>query len=258
MSEKTKIIIEEEPDLENPVFIEGLTGVGHVGRTAAGYLKDHIDAKKFGELTSQHFPHWTIVDEDKELSMLKSELYYWKSDEEEKRDLIILIGNAQSLDPMGHYEIAEKIINLMKEYGVKKMITLGGYGTGDMVEEPSVFGVVNDKELKEKYEEYDIDFDHSIGQVIGASGLLPALGRKEDIEGLCLLGETPGFMISDPKATEEVLKILDSLLNIEIDYSNLKEKVKEAEKVLKKIQKMQKQAQKGKSEKSSEELGYIG
>lgn len=257
MKENTKIVLEEEPDLENPVFIEGLTGVGHVGRTAAGYLVDHINAKKFGEITSRHFPHWTIVNEDKELDLLKNEIYYWKSEEGE-RDIVILIGNAQSLDPQGHYEIAEKVIDLMKDLGVKNMITLGGYGTGEMVEDPSVFGVVNDKEIKEEYKEFGIEFEHSIGQVIGASGLLPALGKEEAIKGLCLLGETPGFMLSDPKATEEVLKVLDSILKINIDYSNLEEKIKEAEKVLKKIQKLKKNAQEGEPSKSSEELGYIG
>ena len=258
MKENTKIITEEKPDLEDPIFIEGLTGVGHVGRTAAGYLVDHINATKFGEITSWHFPHWTIVNEDKELDMLKNELYYWKSEEEGQRDLIILIGNAQSLDPEGHYEIAEKVIDLIKDLGVEQMITLGGYGTGEMVEDPSVFGVVNDKELKEEYEDFGVEFDHSIGQVIGASGLLPALGKDEGIEGLCLLGETPGFMLSDPKATEEVLKVLDSIIKIDIDYSNLEDKIKEAEKVLKRIQKLKKNAQEGEPSKSSEELGYIG
>lgn len=255
----TKIILDEEPELEDPLFIEGLTGIGHIGRTAVHYLIDQMDATEFGEILSHHFPHWTIVDDDKQLDILKNELHYIKRDD--GRDLVLLMGDAQSLDPQGHYTIAYAIIELLERLGVEELVTIGGYGTGETLEEaPGVYGVVTEKGLKEDYEEYDISFDHDVGQIIGASGLLLGIGERYDMEGICLLGETPGFLLSDPKATEAVLKVLEDMLDLDIDYSNLDKKVKEAEKVIKKIRELQQQVQdqQGKQDKGGDDLGYIG
>ena len=59
----TKITELEKPKLKDPVFIEGLPGVGNVGRIAAGYLVEELKAKKFAELdrkstrlNSSHIP----------------------------------------------------------------------------------------------------------------------------------------------------------------------------------------------------------
>ncbi len=35
----------EKPKLDNPIFIEGLPGVGNIGRVAAGYLVEDLKAK---------------------------------------------------------------------------------------------------------------------------------------------------------------------------------------------------------------------
>ncbi|MCJ7450579.1 MAG: PAC2 family protein, partial [Candidatus Nanohaloarchaeota archaeon QJJ-9] len=108
---------------------------------------------------------------------------------------------------------------------------------------------------------YNISFDHSVGQIIGASGLLLGMGERRGMKGISLLGETPGFLLSDPKSTEKVLKVIEKMLDLELEYDNLEEKVEEAEDVIKKVKKLQKQAKKSKDkphEKGGEELGYIG
>ena len=45
----TEIRVLEKPKLNAPVFIEGLPGIGYVGRNAAGYLIEELKAKKFAE-----------------------------------------------------------------------------------------------------------------------------------------------------------------------------------------------------------------
>ncbi|MDY6777739.1 MAG: proteasome assembly chaperone family protein [Candidatus Nanohaloarchaea archaeon] len=254
----TMVLLDEEPELENPVFIEGLTGIGHIGRTAVDYLIDHLDATRFGEIISHHFPHWTIVEEDKTLDILKNELYYLERDD--GRDIVFLLGDAQSLDPQGHYEVTHAILNTLEDLGVEDLITIGGYGTGETVDDPDVFGVVTGDDLIEEYEDYEISFDHEVGQIIGASGLLLGIGERYGMQGICLLGETPGFLLSDPKATEEVLKVIEDVLDLDLDYSNLDEKIEEAEDVIKKIRKLQEQVknQQQNQEKGGKDLGYIG
>lgn len=256
--EKTEVLLDEKPELDNPIFIEGLTGIGHVGRTTVKYLIDSMETTKFGKVLSPHFPHWSIINDDKEINLLKNKLYYYKAQNEEEKDIIFLTGNAQAVNPEGHYNLAHAIMDLIRDLEVSKIITVGGFGTGDVVDNPDVLGVVTDKSLKDDYEEYDITFDHSVGQIVGASGLILGVGKHFEIDGICLLGETPGFLLSDPKATEEVLKVLTDILNLDIDYSNLEEKIEEEKEVLKKVEKLKKKAKQGDESGGQEDLGYIG
>lgn len=251
----TKLHLEQEPEAEEPIIIEGLAGIGHIGRNVVSFLADHLGAKKLGEINSDHFPPYTIVNDDKTVEMIKNNIYEIKRDDD--RDLILIEGKAQSSTPEGHHEIARKINEFVQETNAKKVYTIGGYGTGDVVEDPDVFGTVSHGDLKKKYEEYEINFDHDVGQIVGVSGLLLALASKNDIEGLCLLGETPGFLLSDPKSTEKVLERLENILDLDLDYSDLDEKVNESQDVLKKLQNL-KNKKGSEKEQQQSDLGYIG
>lgn len=43
------------PKLTNPLLIEGLPGIGNVGKLAVEHLIDTINAKKFAEIYSKDF-----------------------------------------------------------------------------------------------------------------------------------------------------------------------------------------------------------
>jgi len=197
--ETTRIEIEEHPEYDSPVVIEGLAGIGHIGKTCVAYLADHLGADKIGELHSHHFPPYTIVHDDKTVELLKNNVYYHSRDD--GRDLVLIEGNAQASTPEGHFEVAEKILDYVDETGASELITIGGYGTGDVVEEPDVFGATTSTDIKEKYSDSNVSFDHEVGQIVGASGLILGIGKQRGYGGICLLGETPGFLLSDPKAT---------------------------------------------------------
>ncbi|TAL48477.1 proteasome assembly chaperone family protein [archaeon] len=237
----SKIVELEKPKLKNPVFVEGLPGIGNVGRIAAGYLVEQLKAKKFAELLSSHFMPFVLLHPSSSVHVLKNEFFYYKGKGKE-RDMIILIGDSQSIDPEGHYEIVEEVLKLIKGYGVKEMFTLAGFGIGEEVKKPKVIGAVNDSALVKKYGKSGIDFEagNRIGTIVGASGLLLGLGRYYGLDGVCLLGETVGFpIIPDPKSAEEVLKVLSKILGLKIDVSELEKKVKEMQEFIKKVQEAQ-------------------
>lgn len=262
----TKIFELEKPGkLKNPIFIEGLPGIGHVGRIAAGYLVEELKTKKFAELLSSHFMHYVLLHQSSAVHVLKNEFYYWKAKSDKQRDLIILIGDCQSIDPEGHYEVSHEILNYVKGFGVKDMITLGGWGVGEPTGKSKVIGAVSDSELMKKYKGSGIDFDagSKIGTIVGASGLLLGLGKYYDIKGICLLGETAGYpILPDPKAAEEVLKVLTNILKIKIDTTKLEKKVNEMEDFIKKVEDVQRKAlsqlMTPRADKPKEELSYIG
>ncbi len=238
----TKIIELEKPKLKNPLFIEGLPGIGHVGRIAAGFLVEELKAKKMAELISSHFMHYVLLHQSSSVHMLKNELYYWKAKGANQRDLIILIGDSQSIDSEGHYEIANEVLSFVKKMGTKEMITLAGFGIGESKEKPRVIGAVSDMDVIKRYKKFDIDFDagSKIGTIVGASGLFLGLGKYYDIDGVCLLGETAGYpILPDPKAAEAILKVLSSILNVKLDFGKLEKRVKEMEEFIKKFEDMQ-------------------
>ncbi len=264
----TEIFELDKPNLKNPIFIEGLPGIGHVGRISASYLVEELKAKKFAELVSSHFMHYVLLKQSSAVHLLKNEFYYYKAKGSSQRDLIILVGDSQSVDPEGHYEIAYKILEFVKKYGVKEMITLGGLGIGEAKEKPKVVGAVSHEGMDKKYKSYGIDFNTAskVGTIIGASGLLLGLGKLYDMKGLCLLGETTGYpILPDPKAAEEVLRVLSKILNLKIETAKLDKKIKEMEEFIRKMEDMQRkvvgqmmQQQMPQKKDGNEELSYIG
>ncbi len=262
-------LVGKMPKLNNPIFIEGLPGVGNVGRIAAGYLIEQLKAVKYAELLSSHFYPFVLLHQSSAVHVLKNEFYYWKAKNKGQRDLIILIGDSQSIDPMGHYEIVNAVLDFIAKQGVKEIITIGGLSVGRLDKEPKVIGAVSDPEIVKQYSKYGIDFDagSKIGTIVGAAGLFIGLGRYRGMKGLCLLGETASLPeIPDPKSAEAVLNLLVKILNIKIDMSKLQEKIREMENFMKKITKYQDRALKEllaqemeRMEKPKEdELRYIG
>lgn len=265
----TEIIVENKPDLEDPVLIEGLPGIGNVGRIAAEYLIEQLDAEKFAELYSPHFMPIVLLHEN-EVNLLKCELYHWKN--ENGNDLVFLIGDTQAGEKggEGHFEIAETVIDFAEELGIERIFTLGGFGTGEVEDEmkgkPDILGAVTNKQLQEEFSGNGINFedtDSKIGMIVGGTGLLLGIAKRREMEGVALMGETAGFpILTDPKSAEELVKVLIDILNIDVTLEDMDEKVEEMEEFLNKLENIQKKAMKEMEGQGGKEEGdktrYIG
>mgnify|MGYP001564908693 CR=1 FL=1 len=251
---ETKIKVLEKVKLKNPILVEGLPGIGNVGRIAAGYLVNELKMKKFAELYSPYFLPLVIIQDDSVAHMLKCEFYY------KKPNLVVLTGDTQSISPEGHYDVCEKILDFSESLGIKEIITLGGFAEGKIVDKPRVIGAVNDKELIKKYKKFDIDFgqEHQIGTITGASGLLIGLGGNRNIPGICIMGETLGLpLMTDPKAGDTLLHVLTKILNIKIDLSKMEKTINEMEDRIKKTEKIHRKMLQD-LPKGKEDIKYIG
>jgi uncharacterized protein (TIGR00162 family) len=245
----------EEVGLKDPVFIEGLPGIGHVGKLVADHLVKELDTVKVVEIYSHHFPPQVMVNEDGTIRLPKNEVYAYKSDGESP-DLLILVGDFQSMDGIGHYELVNAYIEIAKKFGAKRIFTLGGYGVGRMVEEPYVIGAANTLELVEELKKFGVKFEKGepSGGIIGASGLLLGVSQLEGIEAACLMGVTSGYMV-DPKSAKAVLDVLMKILNLKVSVEDLEERAKEMEKFIEQIREMQEQVVQ--QYRSDEDLRYF-
>lgn len=253
----TEIKILEEVELNDPIFVEALPGIGHAGKLAVDHIIDELDAIKFAELYSYHFPPQVFVDEDGIVENMMNEFYYLKSSDEDNRDYIILVGNSQALSPEGQYQLSDEILNFIENYGVKEMYTLGGLATGHPIEKSRVFGAATDLETIENLRELDIEIRSADGSIVGASGLLLGLAKIRNIKGACLMGETPGYFI-DAEAAEAILEKLAILLNIKINTDKLDERAEETRKMISKAQKMEQEMMNKTMKSGEDDLRYIG
>jgi uncharacterized protein (TIGR00162 family) len=246
--------IGKKPKLKNPILIEGLPGIGNVGKLATEHLIETINAKKFAELHCKDFPPQVFINPDGTVKLVNNEFYYWKAKKRDQRDLILLTGDYQGLSSQGQYELVEKILDIIEELGVKELYTLGGYGLGYEIEEPKVLCATTEKHLVKTMKKYGAVFKKNEpgGGIVGASGLLLGLGKLRGLEGACLMGETPGYLV-DPKSAKAVLKVLMKVTNIKISMSALEKKAKEIEHIAHQLKEIE-----GLSKEKGEELKYIG
>ncbi len=253
---KTYVKMIEEVDLKEPIFIEALPGIGHVGKLVAEHIIHELDAKKFAELYSPSFPPQVFVSEEGLIEPMKNEFYALNGDN--GQDYIILVGNTQGLSPEGQHEVCGIILDLVEKYGVKQMFTLGGLGTGQPIEKSKVLGAATSLELAEMLKEHDVALRSADGGIIGASGLLLGMGMLRGINGVCLMGETPGYFI-DADASKAVLTVLLDILNMELDIAKLEERAEETRKMISKAQQMEREmAERMHIAPGEEDLRYIG
>src|SRR3989344_4827127 len=96
----------ETPKLRNPILIEGLPGIGNVGKIAIDFMIEELKAKKLYSLFSYTFPHSVFVNDDDLVELPSIEIYYKKfnGNGAGKRDLLILTGDVQPVDEVSSYE----------------------------------------------------------------------------------------------------------------------------------------------------------
>jgi len=223
----------EKPELKEPILIEGLPGIGLVGKLAGDHMLDELKGKKFVEIYSVFLPPQVNIQYDNTVKLVNMELYYWKN---RKNDLILLLGDFQGITPDSQYKLADVVLDIAEEFNVKRIFTLGGLGTGAITKEPKVYGAATNKKLVNELMKHGVVFRGS-GAIFGASGLLLGLGMQRGIEAACLMGETHGQII-DAKSAEAVLRILTKILGIDIDMTKLAEKAKETEEQMARVSKM--------------------
>jgi uncharacterized protein (TIGR00162 family) len=243
---------DSKPVLERPVLIEALPGIGNVGKIAGDFLAESLKAKRFARIYSMNFPAQVTPDKDCVVKMASNELWYAKLPD--GRDAVFLRGGCQASTPEGQFIVAQNVIDIMLSYGMSQVVTLGGYGTGLMADNPHVYGAVTRAELKPALEKAGVTFNPGQPQagIIGAAGLLLGFAQMNGIDGYCLMGETSGYF-EDHKSALAVVEVLLKLFGIK---GAKKKRLQEQAKKIDELSAQVKAA--GEQEPGPNDLGYIG
>jgi uncharacterized protein (TIGR00162 family) len=219
----------------NPVLIEGLPGLGLVGKIALRYLIKQLKAKKVAYLYSPHFPYFVLVNKKGNVRLLRGAFYYYQNPK--GNDIILFTGDSQSQTIEGQYEIADRMLDFSEKYGVKTIATIGGYRM-EPKEKPKVFIAATNQDILHRALDAGATLSASGSPIVGTAGLILGLSKFKKIEALCLLGETRGYL-PDPLAAKSVLEVLRTTFNFDLDLKCLDEEIAKAETMVTKLQQIE-------------------
>lgn len=222
-------------NLKDAILIEGLPGMGNVGKIAVDFLIDALDAKKVYEITSNHLPHCVFVNEENMVELPEIEVFHKNI---KGKSFLFLSGDIQPLDEVSCYEFCHSVLDTFQKGKGKEIVTLGGIGLGNIPEEPKVYCTGNNKKIIDKFSKSKAvsnNIHGVVGPIVGVSGLLTGLAGKRKIPAVSLLAETfghPNYL--GIKGAKEILKALDKEYKFNLDLSELDADINLAEKTIKK------------------------
>ncbi len=226
-----KVTNHKKVDLQNTVFIEGLPGIGNVGKVVVDYLIEKSKATLVTSFFSYTLPNSVFVNEDNLVELPKIEVYHAKI---AKKDFLFMTGDVQPTDEVSSYLFCEVILKqIRKEWGVKHIITLGGIGLQEAPNTPRVYCTGNNKKFLEKIVQNGADKEvyGVVGPIIGVSGLLLGLSQKYKIPAVALLAETLGHpMYLGLRGAKATLMLLKKIYDFTISFDDLDVEIEQIEK----------------------------
>ena len=240
MKDSWEILTEAKalPKLHHPILIEGMPGIGNVGKITVDFLIEEFQAKKLYSFFSYKFPHSVFVNENNLVEMPKLELYYKKfNGRKKKRDLLLLTGDIQPIDEESCYTFCEEVLKIAKHYKCSEIITTGGIGLQHVPEKPRVFITANDSGVLKQYSKKEMLIEKNIfgivGPIVGVSGILLGLGKKRGVKGVALLAETFAHpMYLGIKGAKELLRVLEHKFGFGLNLKKMSKEIIQVEKEL--------------------------
>lgn len=221
--------VSAKPKLKNPVLIEGLPGIGNVGKIVADFAVERLKPQKLCSFVSNSLPHSVFVNEESLVQLPSIDMYSFHG---RKGDFLFLVGDVQPIDEVSCYEFCYKVLEIAKSFGVKRIITIGGIGLEQVPKSPKIY-CTGSSPVKDfaKGTAINTKLYGIVGPIMGVSGLLVGLAGKARMEALCLLAETYGHpLYLGIKGAREILKILNSKYSFGLDLKELDKQIAQKEK----------------------------
>ena len=222
-------------EAKDVILIEGLPGIGNVGKIVADLLVNELKAKKVVDIFSYSLPNSVFVNEKNLVELPKIEIYHKKL---KNQDFLFLTGDVQPISEEASFELTENILDFVSKIGCKEIITMGGIGLGEVPKKPKVYCTGNSAKLIKDFEKIKV---HTkvygvVGPIIGLTGLLLGLSKKRKIPAAALLTETFGHpLYVGLKGAKETLRVLMRKYCFKVDFKRLDKEIKNIEKQLEEI-----------------------
>ncbi len=208
-------------DLKDPIAVVGSPGLGSIGKLVVDELIDESKAELTTNLYSTHFPavyhtqpayiaHYALpgvggVKVEKQIMDLPKVKFFSKGPS-------LVLANGYHSNFTGAYEVAEKVVDILKNFGVKRIIITAGFGSKEKKVCCAATSLSLIKEMKEKY---NLETEYK-GPFYGFSGLVFGASKRKGIEAVSLfagvepkLGD-PEFLAKD--SAKMIVNILKQMM----------------------------------------------
>ncbi|MCF7862170.1 PAC2 family protein [Candidatus Woesearchaeota archaeon] len=212
--------------VNKPVFIEGLPGIGNVGKIAADYIIDCKKAKKVGSFVSTNLAHSVFVTENNCVKIPEISLYHFKN----KKDFIILAGDIQPSNEEAVYLFCNKTLSLLKEWETSEIVTLGGIGLPHIPPKPKIYCTGASKKFVRDFvkgHKLETNLYGIVGPIMGVTGLLLGMSKEYKIPSVTLLAETFGHpMYYGIHGARQIINFLSKKYGFKVDTKKLEKEIK--------------------------------
>jgi len=217
--------------IKNPIFIEGLPGIGNVGKVAVDFIIDTLAPKKIGYIISKYFPHYVFIGENNLVQLPKIELFHKKIGD---KDFVFMVGDVQPIDEPSCYEFCANLLNILKKWKTKEIVTIGGIGLSEIPKKPIVYITGNNKKLINNFKGCNKKIYGVVGPIVGVTGVLVGMAGFYGIPAVALLAQTYAHLAHlGISASREIMNVLNKTYNLEIDIERFDEEINQLEKELK-------------------------
>ena len=208
----------DDISLDSPTLVEGLPGVGLVGKIAADHLVDAYDMAYYAAVHCDGLPEIAVYGTDDPEIRPPVRLYA-----DEDRDLLVLQSDAP-ISPSGAKEFAGCIVGWFEANDVTPIFLSGRPAEKDGV--PSVYGV-STGDGAAMLREANLDPPSENGAITGPTGALVHESQRVDLTSIGLIVEADQ-RFPDPEAARVLLQTgIGPLTDFEVDTEALVEQAEE-------------------------------
>lgn len=208
----------EDVELDSPTMIEGLPGVGLVGKIAADHLVDALDMTHYASCRCDGLPEVAVFGEGDSTYEPPVRIYA-----DEDRDLLALQSDVP-VSPNAADEFATCLTGWLGEQDATPLCVSGLPAEKDGV--PDLYGVANGGATA-VLDEHDIASPAESGVISGPTGALLYEADRTDLDAVGLVVEA-NRNFPDPEAARVVLlEGLGPIADVEVDTEHLVEQAEE-------------------------------
>ena len=208
----------EDIELDSPTMIEGLPGVGLVGKIAADHLVDALDMTHYASCRCDGLPEVAVFGEGDSTYEPPVRIYA-----DEDRDLLALQSDVP-VSPNAADEFATCLTGWLGEQDATPLCVSGLPAEKDGV--PNLYGVANGGATA-VLDEHDIASPAESGVISGPTGALLYEADRTDLDAVGLVVEA-NRNFPDPEAARVVLlEGLGPIADVEVDTEHLVEQAEE-------------------------------
>lgn len=223
----------DDVELESPTLVEGLPGVGLVGKIAADHVLDELDMVEYGEVVNEGLPPVAVF-EDAERAV-KSPMRLFAAPE---ADLIVL-QSAVPIEAVKADLLVETFTDWVVENDVTPIYLAGVAEEREPGEVPDVHGIATG-DGGALLDDAEVPPPELTGMVQGPGGAFLQEAKERDVDAMGLLVQSdPRF--PDPQGAQKLIDAgIEPIAGVTIDTERL---VEEAEEIVEQREALMQQLQ---------------